>query len=115
MDFLKTILYFIALLAITFGAMILGRKYVFSKIKVNKYVPLAISIALFLLQIFLPGIIGRNIPWLSMLLSIAVVTFFLWFMDITSNGGHKKKGKQIEIRPKAKPNRVKHLKNQNNK
>ena len=50
------------------------------------------------------------------LLTILTVTFFLWFMDIQATGGPKKKEKKIEIRPKAKPNRVKHLNNnQNNK
>lgn len=115
MNFLTTILYFVALLAITFGIMILGRKYVFSKVRVNKYVPLGIAIALIILQAFLPAILGENNRIISMVLSIVAVTFFLWFMDIISNGGPKKKDKQIEIRPKAKPNRVKHLKNQNNK
>ena len=52
--------------------------------------------------------------WLTMLLSIIAVTFFLWFMDIVTTGGPKKKEKEIVIRPKAKPNRVKHL-NKNNK
>jgi hypothetical protein len=115
MNFLTTILYFIALLAITFGIMILGRKYVFSKVRVNKYVPLGIAIALIILQAFLPAILGENNRLISMVLSIVAVTFFLWFMDIISTGGPKKKDKQIEIRPKAKPNRVKHLKNPNNK
>ena len=32
-------------------------------------------------------------------------------MDIQTTGGPKKKEKKIEIRPKAKPNRVKHLNN----
>lgn len=114
MEFLKMILYFVGLLAITFGILVLGRKYVFSKVKVNKYILLGISIVLFVLQIFLPAILGKNVLWLSMLLTIITVIFFLWFMDVVSTGGPKRKEKQIQIRPKAKPNRVKHLKNQNN-
>lgn len=114
MNILRTVLYFIALLAVTFGVLFLGRKYVFSKVRVNRYVPLGISIALFILQMFLPSILGKNITWISMALSVLTVAFFLWFMEIISTGGPKKRGKQIEIRPKAKPNRVKHLKNQNN-
>lgn len=115
-SFLSTLLYFIVLLVIVFGVMFLGRKYVFSKVRINKYIPLGIAIATFVLQIFMPAIIGENIWWVSFLLTILTVTFFLWFMDIQATGGPKKKEKQIEIRPKAKPNRVKHLNNnQNNK
>lgn len=35
-------------------------------------------------------------------------------MDIVTTGGPKQKEKKIEIRPKAKPNRVKHLNNAQN-
>ena len=48
-NFLFTLLYFVVLLAIVFGVMILGRKYVFSKVRINKYIPLGIAIALFIL------------------------------------------------------------------
>ena len=93
-NFLGTLLYFLVLLAIVFGVMFLGRKYVFSKVRINKYIPLGIAIVLFL--------------------TILTVTFFLWFMDIVTTGGPKQKEKKIEIRPKAKPNRVKHLNNAQN-
>ena len=72
---------------------------------------LGIAIALFILQIFMPVILGKNIMWVTFILTILTVTFFLWFMDIVTTGGPKKKEKKIEIRPKAKPNRVKHLNN----
>lgn len=114
MGILSTILYFIVLLVITFAILILGRKYVFSKIRINKFIPLGISIALFVLQMFLPKIMPKGNLWISMIFTIVIVTFFLWFLEIQTTGGPKKKEKQIEIRPKAKPNRVKHLKNQNN-
>ena len=94
-NFLGTLLYFLVLLAIVFGVMFLGRKYVFSKVRINKYIPLGIAIVLFIL-------------------TILTVTFFLWFMDIVTTGGPKQKEKKIEIRPKAKPNRVKHLNNAQN-
>lgn len=116
MGILMTIVYLAVLFAITFGILILGRKYVFSKVKINKYIPLGISAALFLCQlVFSKGIkeIGGSTSLIvSMLLTIVTVTFFLWFMDIITTGGPKKKEKQIEIRPKAKPNRAKHLQNQ---
>lgn len=113
-NFLGTLLYFLVLLAIVFGVMFLGRKYVFSKVRINKYIPLGIAIVLFILQIFMPAILGKNIVWVSFLLTILTFTFFLWFMDIVTTGGPKQKEKKIEIRPKAKPNRVKHLNNAQN-
>ncbi|WP_154820626.1 hypothetical protein [Clostridium saudiense] len=113
-NFLGTLLYFLVLLAIVFGVMFLGRKYVFSKVRINKYIPLGIAIVLFILRIFMPAILGKNIVWVSFLLTILTVTFFLWFMDIVTTGGPKQKEKKIEIRPKAKPNRVKHLNNAQN-
>lgn len=115
MQILFTILYFVVLLAITFGILILGRKYVFSKVRINKWIPLGISIVLFIVQLFLPRFIAEPNMALTMTLTIVTVTFFLWFMEIQTTGGPKKKEKQIEIRPKAKPNRVKHIKNQENK
>lgn len=106
------ILFTIAYFAITIGLMILlftlGRKYVFSKVRINKWIPLAISIVLFVLQFFF----GKQNPWISMVFTLVVVWFFMWFIDIQSTGGPKKKEKKIEIRPKAKPNRVKHMQNQ---
>ena len=115
-NFLLTLLYFILLLVIVFGIMFLGRKYVFSKVRINKYIPLGIAIVTLILQFVIPVIMGNNVFLVSFLLPILTVTFFLWFLDIQTTGGPKKKEKKIEIRPKAKPNRVKHLNNaQNNK
>lgn len=113
--FLLTLLYYVILLAIVFGVMILGRKYVFSKVRINKFIPLGISIALLILQIFMPAILNANVIWwVSLILTILTTTFFLWFIDLQTTGGPKQKEKKIEIRPKAKPNRVKHLKNSEN-
>ena len=107
MDILITIAYF----AITIGLMILlftlGRKYVFSKVIINKWIPLAISLVLFVVQF----IVKSNNPWITMVFTLVIVWFFMWFMDIQNTGGPKKKEKKIEIRPKAKPNRVKHMQN----
>ena len=110
-NFLGTLLYFLVLLVAVFGIMYFGNKYVFSKVRINKYIPLGIAIALVILQIFMPVILGKNIMWVTFILTILTITFFLWFMDIVTTGGPKKKEKKIEIRPKAKPNRVKHLNN----
>lgn len=113
-NFLFTILYFVIILAVMFGIMILGRKFVFSKVRINKFIPLGIAIALFVLQMFMPMILGKSIMWVSFILMILTLTFFMWFLDIQTTGGPKKKEKQIKIVPKAKPNRVKHLHNDKN-
>ena len=96
-SFLSTLLYFIVLLAIVFGVMFLGRKYVFSKVRINKYIPLGISIVTLILQGFMPAILGENIWWVSFLLTILTVTFFLWFMDIQATGGPKKKKRKLKL------------------
>lgn len=114
MAILSTLLYFVVLLVIIFGIMLLGNKFIFSKVRINKYIPLGIAIATLILQMFMPVILGKNIFWVSFLLTIITLTFFIWFMNIQTTGGPKKKEKKIEIRPKAKPNRVKHLNNAKN-
>ena len=110
MSFLKWILYFILLFALTLGVSFVGRKYVFSKVRINKFIPLSIAIALFVIQMFLPSFVswGTNVV-VVVAMTILTVTFFMWFLEIQVTGGPKKKEKQIVIRPKAKPNRVKHL------
>ncbi len=114
MAILSTLLYFVVLLVIIFGIMFLGNKFIFSNVRINKYIPLGIAIATLILQMFMPVILGKNIFWVSFLLTIITLTFFIWFMNIQTTGGPKKKEKKIEIRPKAKPNRVKHLNNAKN-
>ena len=109
MNFLKWILYFILLFALTLGVSFLGRKYVFSKVRINKFIPLAIAIILLVVQMFLPSIVSWGSNIIVVTITILTVTFFMWFLEIQATGGPKKKEKEIVIRPKAKPNRVKHL------
>ena len=52
-NFLSTLLYFVIIFAIMFGVMILGRKFVFSKVRINKFIPLGISIALLIMLVVL--------------------------------------------------------------
>lgn len=112
-NFLVALLYMVIMVVVILAIMFLGRKFIFSKVRINKYIPLGIAVVAFLAQLII-SLSGVNMMWLTMLLSIIAVTFFLWFMDIVTTGGPKKKEKEIVIRPKAKPNRVKHL-NKNNK
>ena len=103
MSILTTVLLFVVTLLIIGAAFLICRKYIFRKIHINKWIPLSIAIALFIIQIF----VDKTNVFLTSALSIFTVLFFLWFMDITQKGGPKKQGKQIVIKPKAKPNRVK--------
>ena len=103
MGILTTISSFILMFAVIVATYLLCKKFVFSKVRIIKWIPLSISIVLFVAQIFL----GATNKYLSMVLSMFAVLFFLWFMDIMQTGGPKKKEKQIVIKPKAKPNRVK--------
>ena len=103
MSFLTTIISFIVMFAIIVGAYVLCKKFVFGKVRINKWIPLSIAIILFIVQMFL----GQTNKYISYVISIFAILFFLWFMDITQTGGPKKKEKQIVIKPKAKPNRVK--------
>lgn len=106
------ILFYIVYIAILILLMVLsftfGRKYVYSKVRVNKWIILAIAVVLFIIQMVLKS---TNV-WLTMVFTIVILWFFMWFMDIHNTGGPKQKEKKIEIRPKAKPNRVKHMQNQ---
>ena len=110
MNFLKWILYFILLFALTLGVSFLGRKYVFSKVRINKFIPLAIAIILLVVQMFLPSIVswGSNII-VVVTMTILTVTFFMWFLEIQATGGPKKKEKEIVIIPYARFNSGKHL------
>ena len=103
MDFFITISSFILMFAIIVVAYVLCKKYIFRKVRIIKWIPLSISILLFAAQI----LVGQTNKYLSSGLSIFAVLFFLWFMEIMQTGGPKKKEKQIVIKPKAKPNRVK--------
>ena len=106
MSIFISILSFLVMLVIIFAVYILSKKFIFSKVKINKWIPLSISVVLFIVQ-FIAQFLGSTNNYISYGLSIFAVLFFLWFMDINQSGGPKKKEKQIVIRPKAKPNRVK--------
>lgn len=104
-NILITIGYFIAMVAAIVGIVMLLKKFIFSKIVINKYIPLTISIIFLLLQFFFKT---QNII-VSSALTIIAVAFFAWFWDINSSGGNKiQKEKKIVIKSKPKPNRAKH-------
>jgi predicted membrane channel-forming protein YqfA (hemolysin III family) len=109
-----SILLFTAVTIIVFNLL---RIYVFTKVKVNKWIVLAIAVLIF----FMPAFLGVNLQngVVSAVQSGLFVIFFLWFMELSgfSNKGASKrfygkndKNDKIKIRPKAKPNRVKNNK-----
>jgi CDP-diglyceride synthetase len=100
------------------------KPYLLSKVKINKWVLLGIAI----LSLFLPNVImaaaninPQNNQFLIWIPSGVFIIFFLWFMDISGFGAkrnrnntttttsynNKNNKKDVVIRPKAKPNRVK--------
>lgn len=109
MTILSSILIFALMFVLILICFSLCRMYVFNKIRINKYIPLVVSIILFAIQLFAGKAIftGKINMFANYGISILAVLSFLWFMDIMQTGGPKKKEKQIQIRPKAKPNRVK--------
>jgi hypothetical protein len=116
---------FIAILKIIVGSIVMlvvyyGLKtYVLPKIKVSKWIVLSAAIVVFIVPMLIwpsMNIVVRNyvIPGIVVILS-------LWFMDLsgflkkrnasktnyTTMGNKKDNKKDVVIRPKAKPNRVK--------
>lgn len=87
-------------------------RYVFSKLKVNKWLILVIGV-LILAVPYLPfWNINLNNTYYSFIFSIVAAMFFLWFLDLmgwTKKAVNQKSTKKndIIIKPKAKPNRVK--------
>ncbi|WP_244833100.1 hypothetical protein [Clostridium sp. BJN0001] len=110
MNIVFGILSFLFMLVIIFALYYVCRKFIFTKVRINKYIPLAIAIVLFVIQLF-SGKIGIINNYVNIALSVVSVLFFLWFMDIMQTGGPKQKEKKIVIKSKPKPNRVKNKKN----
>jgi CDP-diglyceride synthetase len=101
--------------------------YLFPKVKVNKWIVLALGIVTFFLPSVLASVTGNTFAedsWFMLGTSGLFMIFFLWFMDLSGfsrkgktstknnktsvSGFERKKGeKDIVIKPKAKPNRVK--------
>lgn len=106
MRILLIIVYFIAMMLVLFAALALLKKFVFSKVRINKYIPLVLSIGLLIFQFFWK----TTNMYASIGLTIAIILLFMWYWDINQTGGPKEGNKKIVIKPKAKPNRVKNRK-----
>lgn len=105
MGIFLSILSFVLVLLVIILLYGVAKAYIFNKVRINKFIPLAISIVLLICQFAFGKLISNY--WLSQGFTIITVLFFLWFFDIQQTGGPKKKEKPIKIKPKAKPNRVK--------
>lgn len=98
------ILQIVLLAVLIFGGYSVLSRFVFNKVRVNKWIILAVAIIIFLIPMFIP----MN-QWFVIIISGVATILFLWFLDIVRNGYPKiKKEKKVVIKPKAKPNRVKH-------
>ncbi|MGH4118449.1 hypothetical protein [Clostridium sp.] len=116
---------FIAILKIIAGSIIMLviynvlKAYVLPKIKVNKWIVLAVAIVVFIVpMLMLPNM---HVVVRTYVIPGIVVILLLWFMDLsgfikkpnvsktnyTTTSNKKDKKKDIVMRPKAKPNRVK--------
>lgn len=106
MNLFLTIIYFLIMFAVAVLLIMLFKKFIFSKVRINKYIPLAVCILGFVFQLFAkPANFFVNAG-----LTIFIVLAFAWFFDISQTGGPKKGEKKIVMKPKAKPNRIKNNK-----
>lgn len=86
---------------------LLGR-YVFNKIRINKWIILATAIIAFIITFFIPDFNAIGSLAIQVVLIYICVISILWFIDVNKNGYPKiKKEKKIVIKSKAKPNRAK--------
>jgi hypothetical protein len=105
------VLFLILFAIIVLAVFNLLKIFVLSKLKVNKWIVLALAIIAFILPIVLR--IQGNIA--TPVFSGLFVILLLWFIDLQQGRIKKKDEKKVNIRPKAKPNRVKHMNKDNNK
>lgn len=103
MNFILTLIYFLIMFAVAVVLIVLSKKYIYSKVKINKYIPLGLCIAGLIGQMFYKS---QNF-YINSGLTLFVILMFAWFFDINQTGGPKKAEKKIVMKPKAKPNRVK--------
>lgn len=96
---------FVIVVFITFS--LLGR-YVFNKVRVNKWIILAVAIISFIATFFIPDFNFVVALAIQVILIYICVISILWFIDVNKNGYPRlKKEKKIVIKSKAKPNRAK--------
>lgn len=123
MDIFLTILSIVAFSIVVLVVYNVLKTYILSKVNINKWIVLVSAMTIFLV----PMIIWPNMPKYvaNYIIPGAFVIMFLWFMDLsgfmknrnvskpnsTSTYNKKDKKKDVAIRPKAKPNRIKNNQN----
>jgi hypothetical protein len=128
MQWVKVFVQMLLFAAIILVVYNLLKRYVLSKVKINKWIVLVIALVMLIAPNILAGTlkldVQNNIFWLYGPSSMFIL-LFLWFIDLSgwnnrrgssstttsaSTFGKKDKKKDVVIRPKAKPNRVKNKK-----
>ncbi|WP_139904639.1 hypothetical protein [Clostridium thermarum] len=97
------ILLLIVLALVTLIVYNLLKIFVLDKLNINKWLIFALGVLLIMLSSYCMGKVPQILSFV--LISISVIPF-LWFFNVISTDKVEKK-KQIKIKPKAKPNRVK--------
>lgn len=111
-DILKFILTTIIFAVVIFGGFSLLSRYVFNRVRVNKWIILTGAIIAFVIPLIVPIIFVPMNFYVQMMFSAIFVILILWFFDVNRNGYPKyKKEKKVVIKSKAKPNRAKHANN----
>lgn len=114
MDWVYLILKMFALVAVVLVVYNFLKIYLLDKIKINKWIVLAMALLVFILPSFLVQSQDMLGSWWQYIHSAAFVILFMWFMDlaglnkrIQSKNSYSKTDKNNVIKPKAKPSRVK--------
>jgi hypothetical protein len=109
MGTLKQFFLLLAFAAVILVAYNLLKVFVFSKMKnnINKWFVLAAAIGVFIISIVTAPFVNVIFNYIF---SGLFMLFFLWFIDLNGFNSRKTKSKDITIKPKAKPNRVKNRK-----
>ena len=108
MGVLLTILYFILMLILVLGGIFVLKMFVFNKVSINKFIPLALAIIAIVVEI----IIRADNLLINTVIMLLAVYLFAWFLDIHTCGKVKiEPEKKIVIKSKAKPNRAKYRDN----
>lgn len=100
--FVATLIGFGLLILIIYNLL---RIFVLSKLNANKWIVLAAAVLVFFLPLLFE--INMNTTIASLVQSGLFVILFLWFMDLSGFNNRRSKKKEVVIKPKAKPNRVK--------
>ncbi len=115
------VLFFVLIFVVVYNQL---KIHVLSKFHPNKWIILGIAVVSF----FIPTIVANYFKYdlngtvWQYVQSTIFIVFFLWFVDLRSGAIYKipgrnnnAKGKDVVIKPKAKPNRVNKSKESSNK